>query len=88
MGNKRFLNLLDEAIKCSVVVVVATQCHQGGVRQLSPKLKEMGCLSNGDMTIESTMAKLSYLLGQGLPAPKIKELMRTNLRGELSYEIN
>jgi lysophospholipase len=36
------------------------------------------------MTIECTLAKLSYLLGKGYNNEQIKELMKRNMRGELT----
>ena len=36
------------------------------------------------MTAEAALTKLSYLLGKGLPAERIKELMMKNLCGELT----
>lgn len=36
------------------------------------------------MTKESTIAKLSYLIGKNYSIDKIKILMMTNLRGELT----
>ena len=36
------------------------------------------------MTAEAALTKLSYLLGKGLPAERIKELMMKNLCGEMT----
>ena len=36
------------------------------------------------MTLECCFAKLSYLIGQGLPNDKIRKLMQTSIRGELT----
>jgi len=44
----------------------------------------MGAILSFDMSKESTVSKLSYLLGKNYSVDKIKILMMTNLRGELS----
>jgi hypothetical protein len=36
------------------------------------------------MTLECCYAKLSYLLGKGYTAAKIKSMLITNMRGELT----
>ena len=36
------------------------------------------------MTAEAALAKLSYLLGKGLPVERIKELMMKNMCGEMT----
>jgi lysophospholipase len=38
------------------------------------------------MTIECIFAKLSYLLGKKFSPSKVKKMMMTNLRGELTME--
>ena len=44
----------------------------------------MGAICAYDMTQETILAKLSYLLGKDLPINKIKLLMKTNFKGELT----
>jgi L-asparaginase/Glu-tRNA(Gln) amidotransferase subunit D len=36
------------------------------------------------MTLEAALAKLSFLLNQKLPVAKVKKMMQTDLRGELT----
>lgn len=46
-------------------------------------LSEAGVISGGDMTTETVIAKLYYLLSQSLPHEQLIELFQTDLRGEL-----
>jgi L-asparaginase len=54
------------------------------VRQLDSLLREAGCISSEDMTVEATISKLSFLLGQDYSVEQVKELMQTSLRGEIT----
>lgn len=44
----------------------------------------MGCCLANDMTMECIFAKLSYLLGKGYSADKVKTMMKKNMLGELT----
>lgn len=50
----------------------------------SQKLRAIGVVPGVDMTAEAALAKLSHLLASGQSREKVKELMSTNLRGELT----
>lgn len=80
-------NLIEEAAKIGAIVVVCTQCPQGSVRlgtyEAGSALVNAGAVSGYNMTTEAAVAKLQYLLSQDLPREQIRELMETNLRGEL-----
>ena len=43
-----------------------------------------GVISGFDMTTEAALAKLFYLFERQFPADRVKELMQTDLRGELT----
>lgn len=83
-----FLNEIEGAIKHGIIVLNVTQCLQGkviqGMYQTSSKLKQIGVVSGQDMTFESAVTKLMFLLGQKLSNQQIKKLLETNLRGEIS----
>ncbi|KAL8943709.1 MAG: hypothetical protein Q9216_000908 [Gyalolechia sp. 2 TL-2023] len=48
------------------------------------QLKRAGLIPGHDMTTEAALAKLSYLLGQGLSVEDIAHQMTISLRGELT----
>lgn len=83
-----FLAALRAAIKRGVLVIDITQCDGGAVElgryETSIDLKEMGVVSGHDMTFEATLAKLMFLLAQKHSRVRMKELLETSLRGELT----
>lgn len=83
-----FINELKSAIARGIVILNVTQCHEGrvvqGMYETSRQLKNIGVVSGHDITYESAVTKLMFLLGQKLPAKKVKDLLEKNLRGELT----
>jgi L-asparaginase len=86
--DKWFLDCLKNAVKKSKIILNISQCKAGSVElgryETSQKLKNIGVLSGYDMTFEAAVTKLMFLIGTGLPDDRIKELLATDLRGELS----
>lgn len=86
-GNE-LVDLLQKAKNMKIPVIICTQCVRGstfvGEYETSSQLKDINAICAFDMTTESTVAKLYYLLSKGYQGDKLKKLMETNLVGELS----
>ena len=69
-NNKNFINLISKAIANGIYIVNVTQCVGGSVLQghyeTSSQLKKIGVIDAKDMTTESAIAKMMYLLGIGI----------------------
>ena len=83
-----FINLLKGAIQNGILIVNVTQCVGGSVilghYETSVALKEIGVVNGKDITTESAIAKLMYLLGQDLYVKSFKMFFERSLRGEIS----
>ena len=87
-NKKWFLDLLEVAIDKGVKIVNVTQCSGGSVNQghyeTSISLKEIGVISGKDITTESAIAKMMYLLAEKLTDKEFVSYFETSLRGEIS----
>ncbi|MDR2119129.1 MAG: type I asparaginase [Tannerellaceae bacterium] len=87
-GEKRFLDMLKEAVGRGLVIVNVTQCVGGCVEmhryETGKRLLEAGVISGYDSTTESAITKLMFLFGQGLSPEEVKEYMNCSLIGEIT----
>ncbi|MCK4561761.1 MAG: asparaginase [Flavobacteriaceae bacterium] len=85
---KWFINLLQKAIQKNIFIVNVTQCISGSVilghYETSSHLKELGIINGKDITTESAVAKLKYLIGEKTPVNSFKKVFETPLRGEMN----
>jgi L-asparaginase len=83
-----FLNLLKEAISKNIRIINVTQCSGGNVIQghyeTSIALKQIGVVSGKDITTESAVAKLMYLLNENLTLENFTFYFEKSLRGEIT----
>jgi len=86
--SKWFIDLLKEAIEKNIQIVNVTQCIGGSVLlghyETSHQLKKIGIIDGKDITTESAIAKLKYLIGVNISYKKFRTIFETPLRGEMS----
>lgn len=83
-----FLDLIRKADRMGKIILNVTQCMAGSVNMdiyaTGKSLKQSGVLSGYDSTTESALAKLFFLLGEFQDNGKVKALLETDIRGEIS----
>ncbi len=86
--DKWFIKQLENAIKRNILIFNVTQCKEGSVEigkyETSVDLGKIGVIGGFDITTETAIAKLMYLLGAKHNSGKIKKLLTTSLRGEIT----
>ena len=86
--DEQLLATLKEASERGILIVNCSQCLKGSVNMggyaTGNALSEAGVIGGMDMTTEAVIAKLYYLLSQELSIKVIRELLVTDLRGELT----
>lgn len=83
-----FIDALTQAIQKGIIIYNVTQCKGGAVDmgkyETSMQLGQIGVIGGSDITTESAIAKMMYLLGQGYTGDELKILLQLPLRGELT----
>ena len=83
-----FLQTIEEALKKGIYVVNVTQCAGGSVQMnqyhTGKLLEELGIISGKDMTTESALTKLMYMLGLKISRKMFRTVFESDLRGEIS----
>lgn len=86
------LQSLAKANEAGVIIINCTQCPHGYVKSdryaTGQSLAKAGAISAKDMTIEATIAKLTYLFTLQLSNEAIKTHMHHNLCGEIMITNN
>ena len=84
---KWFVNLLEKAVDKGIYIVNVTQCAGGSIimghYETSSELKRIGIVDGKDITTETAVAKMMYLLGEKLSKDEFKHYFETSLRGEV-----
>ncbi|MCP4553605.1 MAG: type I asparaginase [Bacteroidetes bacterium] len=86
--DKWFIKQLENAIKRNILIFNVTQCKEGSVEigkyETSVDLGKIGVIGGFDITTETAIAKLMYLLGAKHNSGQMKKLLTTSLRGEIT----
>ena len=86
--NAEFTLLLRQGIQQGKIIMNISQCLHGeavrGQYETNEPFEKAGVICGKDMTTESAITKLMFLLGQVKSNDEIKQLLQTDLRGEVS----
>jgi L-asparaginase len=85
-----FLQALSQAISRGITIFNVTQCKGGSVEmgkyETSVQLDTIGVVGGYDITTESAIAKMMFLLGEGFSGDELAKKLQSPLRGELTVE--
>ena len=83
-----FLDCLADARRRGVWLLNVSQCEEGRVVQgkyeTSAHFADLGVLGGDDITTEAAVTKLMFVLGLGLSDDRTRQLLTTDLRGEIT----
>lgn len=83
-----FLDAITDAVNRGLIVYNVTQCLNGGDEQkryyTGDMLSRAGVVTGFDITAESAITKLMYLIGSGYTPEEIKRYLQVSMVGELS----
>lgn len=83
-----FIKCLENAIKDGIIIYNVSQCKEGSVEigkyASSIEMGRIGVVGGKDITTESALTKLMYLLGNKFDKQKVEELLQISLRGEIT----
>lgn len=87
-SSKWFLDILDEASALDKILVNVTQCLAGTVDMNiyanGKHLETCGVIDGRDLTTESALAKLFYLMGKSQDNNWVRSMFVRNLKGEIT----
>lgn len=88
LSKEWFISIVREANAKGKILLNVTQCLAGRVNMnlyaTGKQLQASGVIGGGDMTTESALAKLFYLMGGTSDNQLVKSRLEQNLRGEIS----